>query len=434
MNFISSSRRNTGKSPKILFVSSSYPFPTVKGNQRYLVDLAIQLKSMGFYIEFCAIQDQPLSNLQISQILNIFDKALFLYPSLATPSLATICKNRLKSFLFKAKQFFCDLSTQNRGKSLSSIRNSLANNKRGYRVFDIESYCRKNKIQNLILNYVHHAKLIASVKAAKKFILTIDALSTLGSKITSLGGDDSGRALSTADEISLLSVADYCVAIQAEEARYFRQHLQPTTSVITLMHRPKTILLSPQNANSIERKSIGFLAANNPLNRQGIDYFLSNCWDNILANDPECRLVIGGPISDFVIQNFQAFSNIVVLGTLDDVEEFYKQVAICINPVALGSGLKIKSIEAVCSGRPVVSFAEGLVGLATIGYQPVTISDIQPSPFFLANDYNEFSTLILKLLSNGDLYFSSAEACNSYVNNVFSEDAIYSEFVSCLAV
>jgi len=421
-------------SNKILLLSASYPFPAIKGNQRYLIDIAIQLKKLGYHVELCIIQDGPLRSLQASQILCIFDKALSLQLPSSSPSLATHSKARIRAFLFKLKQFFADLSLKHILERLSTTQNTLLPQARVDKINDIEVYCRNNNIKNLILNYAHHAKLITSVKTAKKFILTHDALSTLASKVILNGGDDSNRALAIANEMDLLSVADYCVAIQAEEARYFRQHLSPATHVITLMHKPKTSILSPHTQNSKERKSMGFLAANNPLNRQGIQHFLSNCWGDIQANDPECRLVIGGPISGFVLQNLKAYPNIDVLGILDDVEAFYRQVAICINPVALGSGLKIKSIEAVCSGRPVVSFAEGLVGLATSEYQPVTTSGIRPSSFFLAMNYNEFSTLLLNLLSNDTLYFSSAEACRSYVNDVFSEDAIYSEFLSCLAV
>jgi glycosyltransferase involved in cell wall biosynthesis len=54
-----------------------------------------------------------------------------------------------------------------------------------------------------------------------------------------------------------------------------------------------------------------------------------------------------------------------VLGWLADLPNFYRQLRLVVNPVYRGTGLKIKTVEALAHHRPVISYAVGLEGMPT---------------------------------------------------------------------
>ena len=56
-------------------------------------------------------------------------------------------------------------------------------------------------------------------------------------------------------------------------------------------------------------------------------------------------------------------SDIRLLGHVENLAEFYNSVDVVINPVEFGTGLKIKSVEGLAFGKPLITTPEGVVGL-----------------------------------------------------------------------
>lgn len=56
-------------------------------------------------------------------------------------------------------------------------------------------------------------------------------------------------------------------------------------------------------------------------------------------------------------------SNMHVLGSVGDLRPYREKASIFINPMRLGSGLRIKMLEAMATGLPVVSTALGAAGI-----------------------------------------------------------------------
>jgi glycosyltransferase involved in cell wall biosynthesis len=53
----------------------------------------------------------------------------------------------------------------------------------------------------------------------------------------------------------------------------------------------------------------------------------------------------------------------VVLGPVPDAEDFYRAVECVLNPMAGGTGLKIKTVEALAAGLPVLGTRDAFAGL-----------------------------------------------------------------------
>jgi hypothetical protein len=56
-------------------------------------------------------------------------------------------------------------------------------------------------------------------------------------------------------------------------------------------------------------------------------------------------------------------AGVVRLGSVDDLTALYRKARVVINPAVAGTGLKIKTLEALCHLRPIVTWPSGSEGL-----------------------------------------------------------------------
>ena len=64
-------------------------------------------------------------------------------------------------------------------------------------------------------------------------------------------------------------------------------------------------------------------------------------------------------------KDFARASNFECLGFVDDPKDFYQNMDIILNPNIGGSGLKIKSIEALAFGKPLIATHDAMIGIPT---------------------------------------------------------------------
>ena len=54
-----------------------------------------------------------------------------------------------------------------------------------------------------------------------------------------------------------------------------------------------------------------------------------------------------------------------IIGHVEDLDDFYRQIDIAINPMVGGTGLKIKSLEALSYGKALLATKDAMVGIST---------------------------------------------------------------------
>ena len=103
-------------------------------------------------------------------------------------------------------------------------------------------------------------------------------------------------------------------------------------------------------------------------------FFARKIWPLIHARRPELRLVIVGaqpPVHILALRD----QGIVVTGTVDDVRPFYRTALAAVVPLRVGGGTRLKVLEAMAAGTPVVSTTLGAEGLAVTPGQDILIAD-----------------------------------------------------------
>jgi glycosyltransferase involved in cell wall biosynthesis len=114
-----------------------------------------------------------------------------------------------------------------------------------------------------------------------------------------------------------------------------------------------------------------------PHNADGLRSFLSKVWPLVLAarSDAQLRIVGRYPrpsLRDLIAQHAD---NVTLEGFVPDLSEMFGRAAAMINPLRFGSGIKVKLIEALRGGVPIISTTIGADGVASGPDQGVLVAD-----------------------------------------------------------
>ncbi len=126
-------------------------------------------------------------------------------------------------------------------------------------------------------------------------------------------------------------------------------------------------------------------------NEEGLIWFIDNCWPFIKSAKSDCNfIVVGSGNLSFILSEKLNTDGIIYLGTVDDVSEYYNQTIISIVPLLKGSGTRLKILEAMSLGIPVISTSKGAEGIECRDEENILIAD----------SASEFTSKILSLLAN----------------------------------
>ncbi len=115
-------------------------------------------------------------------------------------------------------------------------------------------------------------------------------------------------------------------------------------------------------------------------NVQGLLWFIREVWPSLHQAFPAVRLRLAGraPSPSFLHQ-LQALSHhdgsIEVLGEIAETTPFYRSGSLFLVPLLAGSGIRIKILEAMAHGLPVVSTSAGAAGLPVTHGKNIFIAD-----------------------------------------------------------
>lgn len=110
-------------------------------------------------------------------------------------------------------------------------------------------------------------------------------------------------------------------------------------------------------------------------NAEAASYFAREIWPLVRGRCPELRYTIVGRSPGPEVLALAGQPGIEVTGTVPDVRPYYREALVVVVPVSVGSGTRLKILEAMAAGVPVVSTALGAEGLATRPGENILIAD-----------------------------------------------------------
>jgi glycosyltransferase involved in cell wall biosynthesis len=110
-------------------------------------------------------------------------------------------------------------------------------------------------------------------------------------------------------------------------------------------------------------------------NQEGLIWFFNNCWDTIRKKYPDLQFFIAGRNAPPWFQKMLNLPNVVFKGEVADAYEFINSKSIMVVPLFSGSGMRIKIIEGMALGKPIVTTAVGTEGISTTSGVNIVITE-----------------------------------------------------------
>lgn len=129
--------------------------------------------------------------------------------------------------------------------------------------------------------------------------------------------------------------------------------------------------------SEINNNSIIFTASFDTFsNQDGIDYFIKDIYPLIKRSKPDVRLwIVGKNPSNRIRLLSRVDPSIYVTGTVEDVRVFIAKSALCVVPLRIGGGSRLKILEAFAMKKAVISTSVGAEGLNVTHEKDIIIAD-----------------------------------------------------------
>lgn len=157
-------------------------------------------------------------------------------------------------------------------------------------------------------------------------------------------------------------------------------------------------------------------------NFDAMQYFLEKVFPLIKKEIPEIKIKITGRTKGVDIAELQIDQNTELTGYVDDIKPLLINSAVCVVPLRLGGGTRLKILEAMALGTPIVSTnkgAEGIEGLISVNsstihdscLSAVAGSAIHDFHIWIEDDPEKFVKAVIELVNNRE--FAEQMAINA---------------------
>jgi len=154
-------------------------------------------------------------------------------------------------------------------------------------------------------------------------------------------------------------------------------------------------------------------------NKNAINWLIEEVWPIVHQKIPSASLHLAGKGMqndyDKYVHSKENNSQIYIHGEVENAQNFMQKNDILCIPLQAASGLRIKALEAMIIGKPIVSSAIGMSGLkAKDGFNCL-----------IANNAHEFAEKMILLATKKELYLKIANNAFEWVEENYNNQKIY---------
>jgi len=110
-------------------------------------------------------------------------------------------------------------------------------------------------------------------------------------------------------------------------------------------------------------------------NQEGLEWFLDNILEPLRREIPEVSFHVAGRNAPHSFEKLLMGKEVIYHGEVENSRDFMMSHRIMVAPLFTGSGIRIKILEAMALGRPVVTTPIGIEGIPALNEKDVMISD-----------------------------------------------------------
>ncbi len=264
---------------------------------------------------------------------------------------------------------------------------------------------KENEYDVIILFYTYFANLLKDkdIKAKKVYFMEdCMFLQQYSWDKDTVEGVTVGKLLD--EEIERLSYFDEIFCISYDEKIFYEKVVGK--NIHFFPHLLPDDVKKVQTPVEKRRWDVFFIGFNNPFNLEGLNWFLDEVYPKL---DNGIKVLLAGSVTKNIETKYQ---NIDIIPFIPDLDEIYEDVKIVVCPMFRGTGMKIKVVEAMSKGVPVVCNERGTDGFP----------DKNMCGCLVTQDAEEFAGYINRLLEDRERYKEATGKMQEYYNLTFQRE------------
>ncbi|WP_244116836.1 glycosyltransferase [Burkholderia cepacia] len=269
----------------------------------------------------------------------------------------------------------------------------------------------------VIAQYVFMSRILELPECADalKIIDAHDLFCRKQATVEQYGIKNYGLSLTEDQERRLLLRADVVLAIQRVELDEIAAFVPSRKVLLTSFD-----LVPQQNdGTAVVPGRVLIVASGNEFNVRGTQDFLDFTWPLVRQACPDARLRLVGKVCREVTCDDPT---VALLGFVESLDAEYAQAEVVVNPCRVGTGLKIKTIEALAWGKAHVAWPSAADGLRELGEVPAVI----------ATDVVTFSDAIVDVLRSSERRVAMQSAAHAFIFEHFRAERVYGDLCSAI--
>ncbi len=217
------------------------------------------------------------------------------------------------------------------------------------------------------------------------------------------------------------------LALSNKDKEILIEHLDNKRAYVDILY-PKVNNLCKTKKFDITSNSpeiLFFGAMNRYENEHGIKWFINNVWPSLRLSLPTCKLnIVGARPSESLHKFCEGLDGVEIFGFVEDPSKLFSQAWLSIAPIQLGAGVKLKVLELLSYGVPVVA--------TTIGGEGITATE--NDGLLIYDELEQFTSACISLLSNKMLCEKLGKSARMWFNNVYKSLEVNEHRVKSLMI
>jgi glycosyltransferase involved in cell wall biosynthesis len=220
-------------------------------------------------------------------------------------------------------------------------------------------------------------------------------------------------------EYSFINVYDLLVTISKRDLQSFNSHGNTKPSLVLPVGVDITTNLKVSDGT--RNNTICFIGSLDYIpNQEGLVWFIEEVWNKHLVPYHSFTFQVAGRNAPARLMKYLGRQHLTFMGEVDDAGQFIRSGGVVIVPVLSGSGIRVRIIEAMAMGIPVVSTSLGAEG----------IDVTHGSDILIADDPGEFSQAIIKLLENQTFFTNIGKNARRFIEEKMNENKLTAELLA----
>ena len=191
----------------------------------------------------------------------------------------------------------------------------------------------------------------------------------------------------------LLSTFDGCTVVSEQEQELILS-ITPDSQPPIIVPNGVDLTINTGNFGAIQPDTLIYSGAlTYDANFDAMEFFLRDIFPLVKTQRPGVRMRITGGYNGVPVERLPLGDGVELTGYLNDIQSAVAQSCVCVVPLRMGGGTRLKILEAMALGTPVVSTSKGADGLEITHGQDILI----------ANDPGDFAQTLVQLLGDENL-------------------------------